>query len=82
MDLASSRLRLSASTLPMSGLGAPARTDMPIKERTRSTRLPATTLPSPASASSAGAAEITTSARSLRASRLGMASGALPIDAP
>src|SRR6478672_5289501 len=38
--------RLSASDEPMSGLGVPLRTARPMPERARSTRLPATTLPS------------------------------------
>src|SRR5712691_2765286 len=37
-DFAARSIRLNASTEPMSGLGAPARTAMPMLERTRSTR--------------------------------------------
>jgi len=73
---------LSASTVLMSGLGAPLRTAKPMEERTRSTWLPGTTLPWATSASSAGRARITTSAGSLRAKRLGMESSALPMEAP
>src|SRR6185436_6580909 len=45
-DFAAMSARLSASGEPMSGLGAPLRTARPMPERARSTRLPATTLPS------------------------------------
>jgi hypothetical protein len=55
---------------------------MPIVERTRSTRLPGITLPCLISSSSAGAARITMSTGSPRARRVGIESGALPIDAP
>src|SRR5437867_1566034 len=66
----------------MSGFGAPARTAMPMLDRTRSMRLPRTTLPSSISPSSADAARITTSIGSPRCSRFGMAPGELPIDGP
>ncbi len=66
----------------MSGLGVPLRTLMPIMERARSTRLPACTLPCSISLSSAESARITMSNCSPRAMRLGMESGALPMEAP
>ena len=53
----------------MSGLGAPARTATPTLARTKSTRLPATTLPSLASSSSAGPAVMTKSATAPSRSR-------------
>jgi hypothetical protein len=66
----------------MSGFGAPAFTDMPISDVTRSTRLPGSASPASIRSSSAPAAMMMTSAGSSRASRLGMASGAGPIDEP
>ena len=66
----------------MSGLVAPDRTAMPMLDRTRSTRLPRTTLPSAISPSSADAARITTSIGLPRRRRFGIASGELPIDGP
>ena len=63
---ACSSARVSASTVLMSGFGAPARTAMPMLDRARSTRLPATTRPAFASSSMPAAAMITTSARSPR----------------
>src|SRR5262249_42253888 len=45
MDLAARSARLTASAELMSGRGAPARTATPTPDRTRSTRLPAATLP-------------------------------------
>ena len=73
---------VNASTVEMSGFGAPARTAIAIDERARSTRLPGMALPSVIIRSSAGAAMMSTSAGSPRASRIGMASGAVPIEAP
>ena len=82
IDFACSNARLSASTDVTSGLGAPARTARPIRDRTRSTRLPAMTLPCLIRSSSACAAMMTTSAGSPRCRRFGIESGAFPIDAP
>ena len=45
IEAAASSVRVSASTELMSGFRAPARTATPIRERTRSTRLPAATRP-------------------------------------
>ena len=45
MDFARSSVCVNAATVLISGLGAPARTAMPMLDCTRSTRLPATTLP-------------------------------------
>ena len=56
-DFACSNARFSASTVLMSGFGAPRRTAMPMLERARSTRLAATTLPSPTNSSIAGATQ-------------------------
>ena len=63
-DFAAINVRVSASTELISGLGAPAFTAMPMRDRTRSTRLPATTKPLVIKSSSAGAARMTTSADS------------------
>src|SRR5689334_10638333 len=61
-DLAASSACLSASGVAMSGLLAPLRTAMPMPERAKSTRLPATTLPRPISSSIASAVRTTRSA--------------------
>ena len=45
IDLASSRVRLNASTEPISGFRAPARTSTPMPERARSMRVVATIFP-------------------------------------
>src|SRR4029077_20290096 len=82
IDLAAITVFVNASSVLMSGFGAPDRTAMPMLERTRSRRLPGTTLPSAISPSSPDAARITTSIGSPRRSRLGIASGELPIDGP
>src|SRR6185436_7042357 len=82
MDAARSRVCRSASTELISGRGVPARTAMPTRDRTRSTRLPAMTSPRALKSSSADRARITRSAGSWRARRLGMVSAPLPIDAP
>jgi hypothetical protein len=73
---------LNASTLLMSGFGAPARTAAPINERARSARLEATTLPSLIKLSNDSPTTITTSTGSPRAIRFGTACGVLPIDGP
>jgi len=44
-DFASISVRVNAATVATSGLGAPARTATPIRERTRSTRLAASSRP-------------------------------------
>ena len=64
MDFARRSVSVSAATELMSGLGAPARTAMPMVERTRSTRLPATTFPWAISSSRADDARMTMSAGS------------------
>ena len=51
----------NAATVAISGLGAPALTAIAILERTKSTRLPATTSPRAMRSSSALAARMTTS---------------------
>jgi hypothetical protein len=78
---ASSALR-NASTLPMSGFAAPARTTMPICDRASSTLLSGRTQPRLPSSSAALSSRITTSAVSPRARRLGIASGESPSDGP
>ena len=82
IDFAARSVRTSASTEPMSGFGAPARTAMPIRDSTRSTREPASTSPAAISASSACAETMMTSAGSPRASRVGIESAAPPVEAP
>jgi len=57
----------------MSGFDAPARTAIPIGERTRSTRLVLTALPCSIISPSASPTMMSTSAASPRASRTGMA---------
>src|SRR5215831_1167184 len=60
-DLAASSVRFSTSGEPMSGLAAPLRTAMPMPERARSRRLPATTLPRAISSSIVSAVRMTRS---------------------
>src|SRR6266576_383922 len=72
IDFAFSSARLNASTLPMSGFSAPARTTMPICERARSTLLPARTNPWRLRSSIEAPTMITTSAGSPRLRRLGI----------
>jgi hypothetical protein len=66
IDLAWRSVRFSASTVLMSGVGAPARTAIPMADRARSTRLPGTTLPSLMNPSSPSPATMTTSTGSPR----------------
>ena len=61
MPLAASSARFTASIVLMSGFGAPAGTAMAMPERTRSTRLPATILPSLIMSSIDGVTRITMS---------------------
>ena len=73
---------MNASTVLMSGVGAPARTAIPIADRARSTRLPATTLPSLMNPSSAVSAMTRTSTGSPRCSRFWTESGPVLVVAP
>ncbi len=82
IDFAASSVALNASTLPMSGLAAPARTTMPISERASVTLLSARSKPALASLSAAPPSRITTSAASPCASRVGIDSGESPIEGP
>ena len=82
IDFAASSIALKASTLLMSGLGAPDLTTMPISERASVTLLSARSKPAPASLSAALPSRITTSAASPCASRVGIDSGESPIDGP
>ena len=66
----------------MSGCGAPAFTITPMREKTRSVRLPGCSFPSAISLSIASPAMITMSAASPRARRFGTAVGTAPIEAP
>ena len=66
MDFACRSVRFSASTELMSGLGAPARTAMPMAERASATRLSASILPSLINSPSASSASMTTSTGSPR----------------
>ena len=82
IDFAASSVLLNASTLPMSGFGAPACTTMPISERASVTLLSARSRPALASLSAAPPSRITTSAASPCASRVGIDSGESPIEGP
>src|SRR5262245_14439352 len=82
IDFAASSVRFKASTVPMSGLTAPARTATPMLDRTRSTRLPGTTRLALIMSSIDDEAITSTSARSPRCRRLGMESVAPPTDPP
>ncbi len=62
IDFAASSVCLKASTVAMSGFGAPARTASPTPDWAISAALPATILPSPTSWSMAGRVMIATSA--------------------
>ena len=79
-DFACSNARFSASTVLMSGFGAPRRTAMPMLERARSTRLAATTLPSLINSSMPARLRMMTSTGSPRRTRLAMESGPIPVD--
>ena len=77
-DFAASSARLNASTVLISGFGAPLRTAIAILERTRSTVVPAATWPLATSGAMASLATMITSSGSPRSSRIGMAVGACP----
>ena len=78
--VAASSVRLKASTVEMSGFGAPRRTASPIADRARSTRDPATTRPCCTKRSRASAATMTTSMASPLASRASIEVAPVPID--
>ena len=63
---------MSASTEPMSGLGAPERTATPTPDFARSTRLPGTILPSCVSSSMSAAEAMSASAGSPACTRFRM----------
>ena len=82
IDFAARSVARKASTLPMSGFAAPARTTIPTCESASSTLLSPRTTPRLPSSSAAAPSRITTSALSPRARRAGIASGESPIEGP
>ncbi len=81
-DFAPSMVRLKASTVLISGLGAPARTLMPRGDWPKSTSVPATIQPSAISSSSPSLDMITTSSGTPTCNCAPMVSGPTPCDAP
>ena len=82
MDSAARKVSTNASTVLISGLGAPARTAMPVTERARSTRVAVRRCPVAARSSNALPLKISRSAVSPRSSRTGMDSGPPPMEEP
>src|SRR5688500_15649140 len=80
IERASSRTRFNASSVEMSGFGAPFRTAMPMLDSARSTRLEATTRPSAINWSRDSRASSTTSTGSPRRTRLTIDAGPVPAE--